>query len=91
MTYKNILLIALASSFLIGCDPQEDMGSNPLRAKAHEIEQKQEQEGREQECISIVSLKSKNKKGANKKQGMVNRYQTLLKKHLTEETVCLGQ
>ncbi len=46
---QNILLIAITTSFLIGCDSQEDMGSNPLRAKAQEIERQQEQLGREQE------------------------------------------
>ncbi|MBQ0725553.1 MAG: hypothetical protein KBT51_09180 [Cycloclasticus sp.] len=34
---------------MIGCDEQEEMGSNPLRAKAREIERQQEQAGREQE------------------------------------------
>lgn len=33
----------------MGCDSAEDMGSNPLRIKAREIEQQQEQTGREQE------------------------------------------
>jgi len=46
MHYKNLLLIALTASFLLGCD----MGSNPLRAKAHEVErQQQEQAAREKE------------------------------------------
>ena len=49
MNCKNILLIAITSSFLMGCDSQEGMGSNPLRAKAQEIERQQEQAGREQE------------------------------------------
>jgi len=62
MNRKYILLIALASSFLIGCDPQEEMGSNPLRAKAHEIEQKQEQEGREQETRYGKSISKSFKK-----------------------------
>jgi len=46
---KNLLLIAIAISFLMGCDPQEDMGSNPLRAKAREAERQHETASREQE------------------------------------------
>ena len=65
MNYKNILLIALVSSFLIGCDPQEEMGSNPLRAKAHEIEQKQEQEGREQETMYGKSISNSFKEASD--------------------------
>lgn len=49
MNFKTLLLVAITASLLIGCDPQENMGSNPLRAKAKEIKQQQEQEGREQE------------------------------------------
>jgi len=49
MHCKNLLLIAIATSFLMGCDLQEDMGSNPLRAKAREIERQQDIDGREQE------------------------------------------
>jgi|GEM_PF-821923 hypothetical protein len=49
MNCKIILLVTITSLALIGCDGQEDMGSNPLRAKAREIERQQEQAGREQE------------------------------------------
>lgn len=49
MHSKKILLITITTLFLVGCDPQENMGDNPLRAKAREIEQQQEQAGREQE------------------------------------------
>jgi len=48
MYYKNLLLIALTISFLGGCD----MGSNPLRAKAREVERQEQEQakaGREQE------------------------------------------
>jgi len=48
MNSKNLLLIALATSFLLGCD----MGSNPLRAKAREVERQQQEQAqatREQE------------------------------------------
>jgi len=49
MNSKNILLMAITTAFLMGCDPQENMGSNPLRAKAKAIEHQQEQASREQE------------------------------------------
>jgi len=48
MNSKNLLLIALTTSFLVGCD----MGSNPLRAKAREAERQQQEQAeaaREQE------------------------------------------
>jgi len=40
MNSKNLLLIALTTSFLVGCD----MGSNPLRAKAREVERQQQEQ-----------------------------------------------
>ena len=49
MTYKHKLLIALASLFLIACDSQGMMETNPLRSQALETERQQEQVGREQE------------------------------------------
>jgi len=48
MNRKNLLLIALTAFFLVGCD----MDSNPLRAKAREVERQQQekvQAAREQE------------------------------------------
>ena len=49
MHYRNLLLTAIVTSFLMGCEAQENMGSNPLRAKAREVERQQEQPAREQE------------------------------------------
>lgn len=62
MNCKNILLVAIASAFLMGCDPQEDMESNPLRAKAHDIEKNQERDGREQETKYGKSISKSFKK-----------------------------
>jgi len=47
--YKGIILMALASLFLMACDSQGIMEMNPLRSQALETERQQEQVGREQE------------------------------------------
>ncbi|AGS39183.1 MAG: hypothetical protein ACJA2Y_001589 [Cycloclasticus pugetii] len=62
---KKILFIIVTSSFLIGCDGQDGMGSNPLRAKARDIEHQQEQAaGREQETAYGSAISDSFKKNS---------------------------
>jgi hypothetical protein len=68
MNCKNIILIAITTLFLIGCDPQENMGSNPLRAKAKEIKHQKEQAGREQETRYGSAISESFKKDSETKK-----------------------
>ncbi|PCI68811.1 MAG: hypothetical protein COB26_07630 [Piscirickettsiaceae bacterium] len=47
---KLIVLIISGALMLVGCDGEQNMGSNPLRAQAREIERQQQvKQSREQE------------------------------------------